>query len=123
MRTVKVELGGQEFVVEELRSRANREWRGKLEGHFGDLAEVVEGEIASGEALAQVIRTVSGKVVGSVELITELLVEYAPQLEGAMDEAYDSEIVGVFGAVLGLAFPFGSLIGRLRGLGDQLGQT
>jgi hypothetical protein len=127
MKTVEVELDGRTFAVEELRSRANREWRGRLEGHFGDLAEALEGagglDVADGQALGGLVRTVMGKALGSVELITELVVAYAPQLAPVVDEAYDSEIVEAFVGVLGLAYPFGSVIGKLRALGDQLPQT
>lgn len=127
MRTAKVTLNGQEHTIEECRSRDNRKWREKLEVHFSELAQMLEGvpdaDITDGQALAGLVRSVSSKLLRSVDIITDLLVEYAPDLKPVIDEAYDSEILDAFTAVLGLAYPFGSLLSKLKELGSQLPQT
>lgn len=126
MRTVTVTLDGQEFVVEELRSRANAAWRGRLEEHFEELAaalEGVEGDVTDGASVGRLVRTVGGKLLGSVELVTELVVEYAPELGEAVVEAYDSEVLEAFVGVLGLAYPFGGVVDRVRKIGGMLQQT
>lgn len=120
MRTVKVMLNGQTVQVEELRRRDNQAWRERLEAEFKDLAGALEGageiELTSGNALGGLVRAVAGKVVGSVDIIAGLLAAYAPQLEPLMDEAYDSEVLEAFTAVLGLAYPFGQMLDRLRAM-------
>ncbi len=123
MRTVKVTLNGQQVQVEELRRRENQAWRERLEAEFKDLAGALEGageiEITSGNALGGLVRAVAGKVVGSVDIIAGLLEAYAPQLKPLMDEAYDSEVLEAFTAVLGLAYPFGQMLDRLRAMGGS----
>lgn len=124
MRTVKVALDGQSHTVQELRSKANREWRGRLEEHFDELAEALEGapdtDLSDGEALGNLVRGLSGKLIHSVDIIADLLVDYAPDLKPHLDDAYDSEILDAFTAVLGLAYPFGTMLGRLREIGSRL---
>jgi len=116
-RTATIILADTEYLVTELKSRQNRAWRGQLEGHFQELATVLESapdtELNDTQAVANLVRTVSGKLLHSVDLITELVVAYDPQLETAIDDAYDSEILDAFVAILGLAYPFGSTIQRL----------
>ena len=123
-RSVKVALGGQEFEVAELKSRQNRAWREKLESHFEELAQVLENapstELNDPGAAAHMVRTLAGKLIHSVDLIGELVVAYAPQLESALDEGYDSEVIEAFTAILGLAYPFGSTIQKLA---RQIGPT
>jgi hypothetical protein len=60
---------------------------------------------------------VSGLLLNSIDNVKVLLASYAPDLP--LDDAYDSEIMDAFGEVLTLAFPFGSLIKRVRGLSGQ----
>lgn len=123
MRTVKVTLNGKTVQVEELRRRENQAWREKLEAQFKDLAGALEGageiELTSGNALGGLVRAVAGKVVGSVDIIAGLLEAYAPQLQPLMDEAYDSEVLEAFTTVLGLAYPFGQMLDRLRQMGGS----
>jgi hypothetical protein len=121
MHSVTVRLNGQEHVITELRSRANAAWRKKLEVPFQDLAKTLEQapsvELTDSQALAHLVRTVGMTLLDSMETVQNLLVEYAPDLRADVDEAYDSEIVEAFTAVLGLAYPFGSVLSRLQGFG------
>ena len=127
MRTVEITLNGEKHTVQELRSRANREWRAKLEAHFSELADALENapdtDLTDGSALAGLVRSVSGKLLRSVDILTELLVAYAPDLKPIIDDAYDSEILEAFTQVLGLAYPFGPMVNRLKAIGSQLAQT
>lgn len=123
MRTVKIILNGQTLQVEELRRRDNQAWRERLEAQFKELAGALEGageiELTSGSSLGGLVRAVAGKVVGSVDIIAGLLEAYAPQLKPLMDEAYDSEVLEAFTQVLGLAYPFGQMLDRLRTMGGS----
>lgn len=124
MRTVEVTLDGESFTIQELRSRENRAWRQQLEGEFEELVGLLENapetEITDAEALAGLVRSVSGKLLGSIDIIGELVVAYAPTLETAVADGYDSEIMDAFTKVLGLAYPFGPLMDRLLGIGQRL---
>ena len=119
-KSVKVFLDGKEYTITEKRSRDNAAWRVKLEGPFQDLAGLLESapgtDLTDGQSLAGLVRSVSGMLLGSIEIVTGLLAEYDPDLP--LIDAYDSEILEAFGAVLGLAYPFGALLPRLRALGS-----
>jgi len=121
MRSVTVKLNGQEHLITELRSRANAAWRKRLEVPFQDLAKTLEQapnvELTDGQALAHLVRTVGWTLLGSMDTVRELLVEYALELKPAVDDAYDSEVMEAFTAVLGLAYPFGSVLNRMQALG------
>ena len=116
MQKVTVVLDEREYVIEEKRSRANRKWREQLEGAFAGLAGALEDapetDVADGQALAGLVQRVSGTLLHSVETLTELVVAYAPELP--LDNAYDSEVLDAFTAILGLAYPFGSMVARVR---------
>lgn len=111
MKTATIEIDGDEYTVQELRSRDNAAWREKLQVHFDEIADVLEAELADGRVLADVVRSVSGKLVQSVDIVRKLVADYAPDLP--LDEAYDSEVIEAFAVVLGLAYPFGAAVERL----------
>ena len=117
MRTTKVILGEQTYIIEELRSRDNAKWRALLEGHFDVLAGLLEGvpgmDITDGQSLAGLVRGVGGTLIQSVDLLYTLVIAYAPQLEQPLEDAYDSEMLDVFVKILGLAYPFGSVLETL----------
>ena len=117
MRTIDVVLGGKTYTIRELPVRKNAAWRAKLREPFGELATLIQDaaskELNDGAGLATVIQTAMGLVLGSVELITDLVFAYAPDLaaqrESIEDDLYESEIQEAFAGVLGLAFPFAQL--------------
>ena len=118
-----VTLDGDEYVITELRSRPNADWRALLEGPFGELVGAIQRlpqmELNSPEDLATVVQGVQSLLLGSIDQVRELVVAYAPDLGEVVEEAYDSEILDAFAEVLGLAFPFGGLIQKVRGLGQE----
>lgn len=126
-KTVAVTLNEKQYQITELRSRENAAWRKKLEEPFKGLAQTLEQapetELTDTQALAGLVRSMSGLLLGSVDLVRDLLISYAPQLEDALPEAYDSEILDAFTKILGLAYPFGVVIDKLRTLGVQVQQT
>lgn len=126
-RKATIELDGHEYVVEERRSRENAAWRRKLEEPFKELAGQLERapgvELSDVAGVAQLVRSVGGTLLQSIDIVTALLIEYAPELRQVVGEAYDSEILEAFGKVLELAYPFGGLIERLRALGSRNGPT
>ena len=109
MKTVDITLDGQTYAVAEMHSRANAEWRARLqhqvENVSGVLTSAPETDLTDSQALARLTARVSQLVLESVDTIRELAESYAPDLPWA--EAYDSEIVSAFWQILGLAFPFG----------------
>lgn len=125
-KTIKVVLNETEHTITELRSRDNAAWRKKLEQPFADLAALLEGapevEITNLADLAGVVRSASGMLLRSIDTVKDLVLAYAPGLSGALDDAYDSEILEAFTAVLGLAYPFGQLVQRIKSLGTNVRQ-
>jgi len=117
-KQITITLDGQEYTITEKRSRENAEWRRELGGPFAQLVDLLEAgpqmDITSAGDLANLVRSVSGLLLNSIDTIKVLLTSYAPQLP--LDDAYDSEIMDAFTEVLGLAYPFGSLVAKIRGL-------
>lgn len=126
MRTVEIVLGGQSYTVSELPSRKNAEWRKKLEQPFAEVVTMIESapsaQIDNAAALAGLVRSVSGLLLGSVDVVIWLLFEYSPELQKKRltieENAFDSEILEAFAKVVTLAFPFGMLKGMI---GDLFG--
>lgn len=117
-KTATVTLDGTEYTITELRPKANAAWRARLREPFSELAALLESgpdtEITDLASLANVVRSVSGLLFESIDTLTALLAEYAPDLP--LDDAYESEQLEAFTEVLSLAFPFGALAARIRGL-------
>lgn len=65
------------------------------------------------------MRSVASKVVDSVDILAGLVTDYVPALKPLLDEAYDSEVLEAFTAVLGLAYPSGQLLERIKALGGS----
>ncbi len=128
-RSTTVMLGGKTYVVEELRARANADWRKRLAGPFGDIAGKLSAmgmiELSDGQALGDLVRSLSGTLIGSIETIKDLVFSYSPVLrqdeKRLGEEAYDSEFLDAFIEILKLAYPFGSWLGKLMELA-ALGQ-
>jgi Flp pilus assembly protein TadB len=123
MRTVSVTLGGAEHTLRQLPTRKAADWRKRLEREFQGIADVIERAMTAGEtditdaeALARLVRSIAGPLIGSMDLIVELVEAYDPQLSDALDEAYDDEVIDVFWEVVQMAYPFGKLISSWQGL-------
>lgn len=135
MKSTTIELGGKEYVVTELPSRANAAWRKQFQGKLAPILELLgivpEAELPTtvaeleegrpGLALAvTAIRNAAQVALSSVDDVLEMTFAYSPALakerKRIQEEAYDSEIVEAFTAILGLAFPFGALATPLRRL-------
>lgn len=97
--------------------QGNAEWRARLQAEFTELASTLRGMPAMEATLTNIaglVENVSGQLLGSVDLLTGLVLDYSPVLstdsERIRAESCDSEMMTAFTAVLGLAFPFGPLI-------------
>jgi len=116
-KQIIVTLGGREYTIKTLPIRQSRKWREKLAGPFGELVDVLEGagtiELNSWRDIAGLVRVLSGRIIGSVDLILDLLFDYSPELradqEWIEENAYDEEAMAAFVEVLKLAYPFGKL--------------
>lgn len=122
MRTATITLNGEEYTIEEKRRAENQAWRSKLEAHFDEVAGLLDEQLDDAQGFQRILGVVSRSVIGSVDIVVNLVADYAPELP--LDEAYESEIIEAFWAVLGLAYPFGweTLVERIRGLA-QRGRT
>lgn len=129
MRSVEVTLAGRAYTITELPSRKNAEWRNSLQKPFGELVARLEGaadvELNKLNDIGALVRSVSGTLLGSVDIITGLLFAYSPELakdrEHIEANGYDSELLGAFTEVLKLAYPFGELASKALELAE-LGQ-
>lgn len=129
MKTETVAIGDKQYTIKEAKRKANAKWRLLFQTQFTEVADLIEGlpstELTP-EAIGGLLNQIVTKVGGSVDMLAELVFAYSPELaadrETIEEEAYDSEIMAAFTAVLKLAYPFGSVVETLSGLA-ALGRT
>lgn len=122
-KQITVTLGGQSYTVDALPIAKSKAWRAKLAGPFGELAATLEhaGEIdlTSGGDLSHLIQVISNTLLGSIDLLQDLLFAYSPALAADRErieaESYDDEAMTAFTEVLKLAYPFGAVVNLVRG--------
>jgi hypothetical protein len=121
-QAITVTLNGKTHQVNALRHRQNAEWRKKLEVPFAELVGALEKapgtELTDITAISMLIKSASSTLLRSVDIVADLLGEYAPGLRPDIDEAYEDEIVAAFLKVLELAYPFGLVLSKLKSLGS-----
>lgn len=123
MRTETVQIGDKQYTIREKKRKANAKWRQAFQAQFTEVADLIEGLPTidlTPTAIGELLRQITTKVGGSVDKMAELVFNYSPELnkdrEVIEEEAYDSDIMAAFTAVLKLAYPFGSLVEMLSGL-------
>lgn len=122
-KSVKVLLGGKEFEVMELPSRANVAWRKKLQMAVTELVDKgmhLSGSDLGGENANATLSAVVDLIAEAPEIATGLMRQYAPGVDACWveleEQLYESELIDAFEQILKLAFPFGKLVGLFRTL-------
>ena len=122
MRSTTITLSGKQHTINELPSRRAAAWRKQVQEKLGDVAKLVESapdtDISNSAALATLVRNVGSLVVGSTDIVVELLFEYAPALRESDEDFYDSELLAAFVEVVKLAYPVGQLANLLARFGS-----
>lgn len=135
-KTVKVHLGGREYVLTEKVMGVTQKWREQLrkssvmlifqslDSAVASVIDVVDGGIDNLEAgqvisIARVLPIIVNGLSNSIDDVLDLLFDYSPELKADKKwlegNAYDSEAIAVFIEVLKLNFPIGALLGLVRG--------
>jgi hypothetical protein len=122
-KQVTVTLGGKQYTVSALPIAKAKAWRENLAVPFGTLVQTLTSantvEINQFNEIAGLVQNFSGVLLGSVDLMLDLLFEYAEELradkEWILQNAYDEEALGAFAEVLKLAFPFGVMLEVVTG--------
>lgn len=129
MKSETIIIGEKTYTIREAKRKANAKWRQRFQAEFVEIAALIEGlpkTDLTAEAIGGLLNQIVAKVGGSVDTLAELVFSYAPELaddrEAIEEEAYDSEIMAAFTAVLKLAYPFGSVVEAVSGLA-ALGRT
>lgn len=134
---ILVSLADRTYTVKKLPMKGNKRWRKKLEGPFADLAgilgnmddlelmsDVTQVDAKTGEkvktgttvnftSISGVVGSFSRVLLGSIDLLMDLLFEYSPELaadrEYIEENAFDEEALAALVGVLKLAYPFGTV--------------
>lgn len=122
-KEIIVTLGGRDYKVSALPIAKAKAWRESLAVPFGELAGALTAantvELNALGDIAGLVRRMSGVLLGSVDLMLDLMFQYAPELEKDREwigqNAYDEEALYAFAEVLKLAFPFGVLLEVVSG--------
>lgn len=125
MKSETVTIGEKPYTIREAKRKANAKWRQRFQAEFVEIAALIEGlpkTDLTADAIGGLLNQIVAKVGGSVDILAELVFAYSPELaadrETIEEEAYDSEIMAAFTAVLKLAYPFGSVIETLSSLAE-----
>jgi hypothetical protein len=118
MRTVDIELGGQTYQINPLPIQQSRAWRKKFKAPIQEIVAafrvVGKVEINDGSQIADFLSIFSDTLLGSTDLLLDMLFEYSPELQADRERienvAFDEEALTGFVEVLKLAYPFGQLI-------------
>jgi hypothetical protein len=129
--TALVDIGGKKYTIEALPMRPAKEWRAKLGGPFQQLASLLTSadtlELTNTRDMASIVDMFRGVLLGSIDLVLDLLFEYAPVLradrERIEESGYDVEALEAFTEVLKLAYPLGQLRGLFRTLNGRSAPT
>lgn len=127
MQTIKISLGGREYELRPLPIRKAREIREKFTESFEQIVDAINQlpnlALDDVHALGDIVTAVKDVLLGSVELVLEILFAYSPELAADRErieaEAYDEEAIAAFVEVVKLLYPFGSLANVLSGLGKR----
>jgi hypothetical protein len=117
MRIAVVQLGGKSYEIKELRARQNEGFRKKVKAELAPVATL----LATAPDTELNMKTIGGiaaqlqdVLFGSIETVRRLVADYSPEIAADIthvaEEAYDSELVAAFVAVVKLAFPLGQMI-------------
>ena len=127
----------KKFTIVPLPIRKSREWRekfiaeiDKITGLVDDVQGVSAGDLADGfslDTLMPFIDKIKTFLLTSTDILLELIYDFAPNIKKEKtwieDHATDPEVFSVFLEVLKMAYPFGSVLGNLRTLGQSPQQT
>lgn len=129
-KTVKVTLGGREYILSEKVMGVSQKWREhlrqsgvmrifqSLDSAVASVLEVVEGGIENVEAsqivsIAHVLPVIVNGLTDSIDDVLKLLFDYVPEMETdrewLAENAYNSEFVAAFIEVLKLNYPISAL--------------
>jgi hypothetical protein len=111
-RTKTVTLGGQEYLIQQLNMRANKEWRDSLGVPVMQLVDFMRGmgdlELKTDDLL-KIGNVVKELLLGSMDTLLDALFAYSPALMADRErievEAYDDEAIAALGACVALAYP------------------
>lgn len=128
-KEIRIVLGGRDFTVSALPIAQSKAWRESLAMPFGELANALTAantvEVNQFADIASLVRQMSGVLLGSVDLMLDLMFLYSPALSEQRDwieqNAFDEEALYAFAEVLKLAFPFGVLLEVVTGrMGNRI---
>lgn len=118
MQSIRVTLGGLTYDVQPLPIRASREWRTRLHAPLDEIMNSLSGamaiEISKVDDLITLGRNLSTTLIGSPDLLLDLLLSYSPELEKDRErietDAFDDEIAQGLVQVMKVVFPLGRLM-------------
>lgn len=119
-----VTLAGQQYSVEQLPMRANKEWRESLTEPVNKIVALLQNykdiEISNGADIVGLVVVVKDVLFGGMDMLLDALFAYSPALredrERIETEAYDDEAIGAITVILSLAYPLDRLVSAWTGL-------
>lgn len=118
-----VRLAGTTYEIQELSIKKARLWRKMLAEPFGEIVAALENaentELSNLADVGALVQTFSGTLIGSIDILLDLLFAYSPELaadrERIEDEAVTSEALTAFVEVVKLAYPLSGVVRLVNG--------
>lgn len=132
--SVNVTLGEKTYAITPLPIGPAKAWRERVREPFRELTGIIagyqdlqlvgeDGQV-NAAGIASLIGSAEGLLLGAVDLISDLVIDYAPALQADRDyidnHAYDAQMVAAFKEVLRLAFPLGEIRSLVNGLKNPM---
>lgn len=126
MKTIRIQLAGKKYEIQTLPIAQSRAWRQQLMQPFQLIGAILDHvdlndltNIANVEELIPLFKEGVMTVLGSVELLVDLLFAYSPVLEADREHientAHDDEAMQALMEVIKVAYPLGGLMTFLNG--------
>ena len=125
-RRVDIRLGEKPYTVSQLRTRQSSGWRKEVVSKLGGIVQPLltvldwkDVDTRDAEMVQALVGAISPVLLDTMDVVTECLLAYAPELREAVEQAYDDEMLHAFFEVLKLSVPFEEIGRLLSGSGSK----
>ncbi len=133
----EIAFSTKKFTIVPLPIRKSREWREKFIAQLDSILSIVDDvqgvstdDLTDGfslDSLMPFIDKIKTFLLTSTDILLNLIYDFSPAIKKEKDwiedHATDPEVFTVFLEVLKMAYPFGSVLGNLRSIGQSVQQT
>jgi hypothetical protein len=118
----KIVLGGKEFEIAPANLRKSKAWRDRFATPILEKLESVGGiasiKLDDSNDLLKAIKSIGIMLLEGMDTVVDATIAYSDRLstekEWILDHATDQEAIDALITILGMAFPFGSILAKFQ---------